>query len=94
MALFSANHLCNILLNDLIMFHICCLLLFSFYMYVSSLFIVVVPIFNLELFRFILESWRINLDMVHLELRISPRNFEQIRNGPNDILRGLGETDS
>jgi hypothetical protein len=32
--------------------------------------------------------------VVHLELRISPRIFEKIRNGPNVILRGLGETDS
>jgi hypothetical protein len=32
--------------------------------------------------------------VVHLELRISPRICEKIRNGPNGILRGLGETDS
>ena len=32
--------------------------------------------------------------VVHLELRISPRIFENIRNGPNGIIRGLGETDS
>ncbi len=32
--------------------------------------------------------------VVNLELRISPRIFEKIRNGPNGILRGLGETDS
>ncbi len=32
--------------------------------------------------------------VVHLELRISPRIFEKIRNGPIGILRGLGETDS
>jgi hypothetical protein len=31
--------------------------------------------------------------VVHLELRISPRIFEKIRNGPISILRGLGETD-
>jgi hypothetical protein len=34
--------------------------------------------------------------VVHLELRISPRNFfffKKIRNGPNGIIRGLGETD-
>jgi hypothetical protein len=30
----------------------------------------------------------------NLELRISPRIFEKIRNEPNGILRGLGETDS
>ncbi len=29
--------------------------------------------------------------VVHLELRISPRIFEKIRNGPIDILRGLGK---
>ena len=32
--------------------------------------------------------------VVNLELRISPRIFEKIRNGPYGILRGLGETDS
>ena len=32
--------------------------------------------------------------VVHLEPRISLRIFEKIRNGPNDIIRGLGETDS
>jgi hypothetical protein len=32
--------------------------------------------------------------VVNLELRISPRIFLKIRNGPNGILRGLGETDS
>jgi hypothetical protein len=31
--------------------------------------------------------------VVNLELRISPRIFEKIRNGPNGILRGMGETD-
>jgi hypothetical protein len=30
----------------------------------------------------------------HLYLRISPRIFEKIRNGPNGILWGWGETDS
>ncbi len=30
----------------------------------------------------------------HLELRISPQIFKKIWNGPNDILRDLGETDS
>jgi hypothetical protein len=29
----------------------------------------------------------------YLELQISPRIFEKIRNGLNGILRGLGETD-
>ncbi len=32
--------------------------------------------------------------MVHLDLRLSPRIFEKIRNGPNAILWGWGETDS
>jgi hypothetical protein len=31
--------------------------------------------------------------VVNLELRISSRNFEKIRNGPNGILWGWGETD-
>jgi hypothetical protein len=30
----------------------------------------------------------------NLELRISPRIFEKIRNGPNGTIRGLGETGS
>jgi hypothetical protein len=32
--------------------------------------------------------------VANLELRISPRIFEKIRNNPNGILMGLGETDS
>ena len=32
--------------------------------------------------------------VANLELRISPLIFEKIRNDPNGILRGLGETDS
>jgi hypothetical protein len=32
--------------------------------------------------------------VAHLELRISQRIFEKIRNDPNGILRGLGEPDS
>ncbi len=32
--------------------------------------------------------------VVNLQLRISPRIFEKIRNGPYGILKGLGETDS
>ena len=32
--------------------------------------------------------------MVHLDLRISPRIFEKIRNDPTVIIRGLGEGDS
>ncbi len=29
--------------------------------------------------------------MVHLDLRISPRIFEKVRNNPHVIFRGLGE---
>ncbi len=32
--------------------------------------------------------------VANLELRISPRIFEKIQNGPNGIIRGSGETDS
>jgi hypothetical protein len=32
--------------------------------------------------------------VVNLELRISPRILEKIRNGPNGILCGWGVTDS
>jgi hypothetical protein len=32
--------------------------------------------------------------VVHLDLRISPRNFEKIRNDPNVIIRGFGKGDS
>jgi hypothetical protein len=32
--------------------------------------------------------------VVHLELQISLQIFQKIWNGPNGILRGLGETDS
>jgi hypothetical protein len=32
--------------------------------------------------------------VVHLELAIFPQIFDQIRNGPNGLLSGLGETDS
>jgi hypothetical protein len=32
--------------------------------------------------------------VVHFELQISLQIFKNIRNGPNDILRGLEETDS
>jgi hypothetical protein len=32
--------------------------------------------------------------VVHLDLRESPRIFEQILNDPNVIFRGLGEGDS
>jgi hypothetical protein len=34
------------------------------------------------------------IPVVHLDLRISPRIFEKIRNGHNGILWGWGETDS
>ena len=33
------------------------------------------------------------IPVVNLERRISPRIFEKIRNGPNGILRGPGDTD-
>jgi hypothetical protein len=33
------------------------------------------------------------IPVVHLYLRIFPRIFEKIRNGPNGILWGWGETD-
>ncbi len=33
------------------------------------------------------------IPVVNLEVRISPRIFEKIRNGRNLILRGLGKTD-
>jgi len=32
--------------------------------------------------------------VANLELRISQRIFQKIRNDPNGIIRGLGETDS
>jgi hypothetical protein len=35
-----------------------------------------------------------NLLPVHLDLRISPRMFDKIQNGPNEILWGWGEIDS
>jgi hypothetical protein len=31
--------------------------------------------------------------VANLKLQISPRIFEKIRNDPNGIFRGLGETD-
>ncbi len=34
------------------------------------------------------------ISVVHLDLRISPRIFEKIRNGPTELLWGWGETDS
>ena len=34
------------------------------------------------------------IPVVHLDSQISPRIFEKIRNDPNGIIRGLGETDS
>jgi hypothetical protein len=30
--------------------------------------------------------------VANLELRISPRIFEKIRNDPNGLVRGMGET--
>jgi hypothetical protein len=35
-----------------------------------------------------------SLTPVHLDLRVSPRIFEKIRNDPNVIFRALGEGDS
>ncbi len=34
------------------------------------------------------------IPVVHIDLRISPRIFEQIRNDPDAMFRGLGEGDS
>jgi hypothetical protein len=52
----------------------------------------IIKIFLLECFFYLPP---VSLTPVaNLELRISPRIFEKIRNGPNGILRGLGETDS
>ncbi len=39
---------------------------------------------------FLIEDFSI----CHLELQIFPRIFEKIRNGPSNIIRGLGDTDS
>ncbi len=36
----------------------------------------------------------LTLEVVHLDLRKSPRIFEKIRNDPNIIIRGLGEGDA
>ncbi len=33
-------------------------------------------------------------EVANLELRMSPRIIEKIQNGPNGIIRDLGETDS
>jgi hypothetical protein len=43
---------------------------------------------------FLLEGFFHLPPVANLELRISPRIFEKIRNDPNGIIRGLGETDS
>jgi hypothetical protein len=32
--------------------------------------------------------------VANLELQISPQIFEKIRNGPDGIIKGFGETDS
>jgi hypothetical protein len=32
--------------------------------------------------------------VAHLELEISPRIFKKMQNGPYEIFRGMGETDS
>ncbi len=44
--------------------------------------------------RFFPFATRVNDTVGHLDLQISPRIFEKIRNSPNGILRDLGETDS
>jgi hypothetical protein len=43
---------------------------------------------------FLIEDFFHLPPVVNLELRISPRIFEKIRNGPNGILWGWGEADS
>ncbi len=40
------------------------------------------------------HRWQICHRVVDLDLRISPRIFDKIRNDPNVIIRGLGEGDS
>ena len=42
----------------------------------------------------LLKCFRLKVFSIELELRISPRIFENIRNSPNGIIRGLGETAS
>ncbi len=37
--------------------------------------------------------WRL-FPVVHRELWISPQIFEKIWNGPNSVIKGLGETDA
>ncbi len=54
-----------------------------------------VPPVSTRLLKLVAKFAAVSLiPVVNLELRISPRIFEKIRNGPNGILRGLGETDS
>ncbi len=43
---------------------------------------------------FMIEDFLHLPPVANIKLRISPRIFEKIRNNPNGILRGLGETDS
>ena len=53
----------------------------------------IITIFLLEGF-FHLPTVSVSLTPVaNLELQISQRIFEKIQNGPNGIIRGLGETD-
>jgi hypothetical protein len=42
----------------------------------------------------LLKFFCLKVFSICLELRISQRIFEKIRNDPNGIIRGLGETDS
>ncbi len=53
----------------------------------------IVKMFLIEDF-FCLPPASTNTGGVHLELWISPRIFEKIWNGPNGVLRSMGETDS
>jgi hypothetical protein len=43
---------------------------------------------------FCLKVFPFATSVEYLERRISPRNFEKVRNGPDGIIRGLGETGS
>jgi hypothetical protein len=42
----------------------------------------------------LLKCFSLRVSVANHELRISPRIFEEIRNGPNGIIGSLGETDS
>jgi hypothetical protein len=56
-----------------------------------------IPVANLQLVPLIPAANLPTVSLtpvVHLDLRISPRIFEKIRNDPNVIIRDLGEGDS